>query len=1152
MVVAQSMEAEAVMRHHPTTPHRKRTEEEGSNVPVLREFNSTTRHFASVVIHDMKAVARYLSALQRMQIGEKEGYGMLERLANGKPLLLWEEEEEDQDDGPHLQFEERPASASSIVSQLAPPASFLIQQKKQFVLQAVEEALRVQKEGSGSPTPIRERLLEESSEEAVEAEALEMGETSPPNATRASSPNPTVVMDLKPFSHPHGEGEGGAAHPPLPSHRLFSDAPGSESRERWSEEVPERYSISSRERSTTAKPAESMDRPRDGSAASSMALLASVMRKSHPPLPPSSVSTTTATAMVKVASPTEAATPPSSPAHSSKREEDFDEPSLPFFGNAPTPTVVVPTTAAVEDGGEAVGVVGTTACPLLPSSMVAPPSTTVLDAATTDEAAGGPAAFAALVDASSASLSNAHSTASSTPSSSLPPRAAARSKSRDEWRPESRACPSQGLPNTPSLLPRLQQSFLHDVPTAAKDEEEKEEMEEVVDRESSSLQDMTSRPPLRAHPSTSTSSTSCLTPTIPERSAPPKMKGGDWLQQQRRTSEDRPLLPLSRSTSPSSLSMRSERGGEEGAVPAGGGEEVAPSPSTLVSAEMARDIKEEEEKGKAREEEARRASFSSPHDTPLDTVLPIGLPHEVAASSFSRPTTPAEFPGIGQRLPMPRSSSRRHSSSGRLSKGEEDGGSRWRGDGTHPSSSPCSHSLDPLDERGERRRSEEADFPPLPPAWGEEEGSRPEVARPAADAEEGGERWAAAPLRRRPGPTASPSHGLSLPSPATGNPFETTTTTPTSVSQPAAPLDTPASPTDRSGAGGEVSRPRAVPTLSMPASGEGHLSSSSPTARMNLRAAMRLSPHREGAGYTKPIAAPHRSPSSHPHRPFGSENDPKVDGTNDEDEKKNGSVPHPDGDKAVVDRTSPPRPATPVTEEATRRHTSSGSRGPTGPYATREPPHIDGSPSMHHTPENTTPHDASYSLNPAFLTISPIVGALEGDCSSSRLSIHAMQPADHGSEASSRNGRSSTNSRDTTPDEGKEVVGVAETTTAASAPLAARSFSPLLAKIRDRAQHRATNGRSSTGSSTQKSEGRPSDTAVPPVLLPPAGASGVSSGRTSDILGRRSFGESSRSSGRSSVNSSTQSTSSGRFASDAERKEKVAQLLERARAVRQK
>lgn len=101
---------------------------EASITQTIQDYNASSRQFASIVIQDMKAVARYLSALRRMNIGEKEGFMMLERLASGKPLLLLEE---DEDGG------EEPSLGT-----LAEPARELLEQKKQFVYDAVKEAIQ--------------------------------------------------------------------------------------------------------------------------------------------------------------------------------------------------------------------------------------------------------------------------------------------------------------------------------------------------------------------------------------------------------------------------------------------------------------------------------------------------------------------------------------------------------------------------------------------------------------------------------------------------------------------------------------------------------------------------------------------------------------------------------------------------------------------------------------------------------------------------------------------------------------------------------------------------------------------------------------------------------------------------------------------------
>lgn len=116
-VVADSLQADSILATSIST--------QDEDSVVIRDYHSNSRHFAELVIHDMHAVARYLAALRQMNIGEREGYGMLEQLAHGhSPSLLMDEENDDE-------------------PQLPEAARQLVQQKRQFVLSAVEDALRV-------------------------------------------------------------------------------------------------------------------------------------------------------------------------------------------------------------------------------------------------------------------------------------------------------------------------------------------------------------------------------------------------------------------------------------------------------------------------------------------------------------------------------------------------------------------------------------------------------------------------------------------------------------------------------------------------------------------------------------------------------------------------------------------------------------------------------------------------------------------------------------------------------------------------------------------------------------------------------------------------------------------------------------------------
>eukprot|EP00796_Vickermania_ingenoplastis_P011955 gene11955-8230_t len=158
------------------------------DVTPIRDHASSSRHFAELVMRDMHAVARYLAALRRMNIGDREGYAMLERLASGRQLLLGDE---DDDDEPTL---------------LAAPAREVIQQKRQFVLDAVEEALRAQREenalrehrGEGTHSGAAQLQLQLD----TETEAEELIVSNPPSV-RESSPLPVheSVARAAPFPH---------------------------------------------------------------------------------------------------------------------------------------------------------------------------------------------------------------------------------------------------------------------------------------------------------------------------------------------------------------------------------------------------------------------------------------------------------------------------------------------------------------------------------------------------------------------------------------------------------------------------------------------------------------------------------------------------------------------------------------------------------------------------------------------------------------------------------------------------------------------------------------------------------------------------------------------------------------------------------------
>lgn len=1321
MVVANSIQADSFL--NVSVSSASSPDRDAIATPFMREHNASSRHFANLVMHDMKAVARYLTALQQMSIGEKEGYEMLERLANGKPLLLLEEEmeEEENSDVPHLAYKESSRSdnngeqshfnngylSSAMLSRFSAPACFLIQQKKQFVLNAVEEALRAQQAGATSPLRLtgtvdaavdsspgatvhpsflsapphvssippsslpRVAFQEGDEEEAVEAEALHDGEAEP-SLSRAPSPIPSL-------------GNAPPAGLPMPAGQsirrsLFSGVSEGDEEERWSE-FPDRQSLPSRDRSTTAKPAESSSSPRDSFLPASQLVPflhypASSLPQPLEPLPTKVASQNGSSSASHHAPlhPQRDLTPSSG--EKPKPVDDYDEPTLPFFSRPPpsggvcgssdtnpdmnfipstaeehnafvlSTSPASPLTEKVQDL-HAIPTPNDTAVttPPVPPSSFASPSTVDPPHPHDTELGSQPDSHAigvVLSPHAASPLSSSFSSYSSPTSGNH----FTRSNSREGIcgpHPAAR----EGLRTSPGMLPRLQGSFSQGTITKHEETDEKSQHDKVNDsrneaetpftREGIPLSFSASRPQAQRPPSSS-----LFAPTLVVPSPPPSMKGGEV---HKRLTEEQ-IAPRGAATTP--VLAASERLSEGQSVEV----VVGPSPTMMETVEETntpisseRTCKEEEALLLGKSSDFKiilpsdepgfpmsAGTASPPATSPLPSspfLTAVADPNAVVTpfSSAAVPS-PMDVPAIGQRLPLPPSTSR--GSAGSLEGRRSD--KMPKGDWSEKMSAVTRGSSPPLEGTTGKGRG-----PDTAPALFQESGPRTMELLPVSEGlpsmvesrnrndnaainddalpvvnsfNEGGaasstESENAVRFARRRAEAAPKSRDRDLASPASGNLF-----TSSRVSSPASPL---ASPDNENGQedGRELQHARGVPVLSMPATSPLPRSEGYPVSpRFPFTSTSKPARHAEkeegkskkgaqdqAAGSNSPqdtFSAPSRPPSSvasrlplrsytSPILPIpqrahlrsaaksGDALEPTSDGTpshpsdntsstpplsltKESEEKSQVASSFSANSKAGVSSVSPILPHSGMTGRKSIATSSSENPASTlSDMQTGNLPHPNNEAfqgELRDTPTRPT-NVHSFSFNHEVLTLSPIRPDSDEGNPSSRLSISSLPPFHVLNEGANDLNLAAQDTAKPT----QKVASVKPSggPKAISSPRKPRSISPLLAKIREKVQKSGRgSGTLSTSPPPGNEKGRASVTGALP--SPRHSSTVVVSGFISgtDPSGRRDEEGNVSASGRSSVGDSNQSISGRSSVSNAERKEKVAQILERARAAREK
>lgn len=1277
MVVANSIHADSFLNVSLSTDNS--LEKEQKVVPFIRDCNASSRHFANLVMHDMKAVAKYLTALQRMNISEKEGYEMLERLANGKPLLSWEEEHEvsEESEKPHLGHnlsEDTPSTRGyqpfSMMARLSAPARFLIQQKSEFVLHAVEEALRAEHESSGSPDhSVNNKESSEASpaistvpklflssspspslprdpslhaafpeEEVAEAEELEDGETDQ-HTQRALSPNPTLAEAQPPKSL-------GISRPS--THRNVSfDTPDHDGEERWSE-LPDRQSLPSRERSMTAKPGEFVGYSRD----SSLPVPSITVFQNAPSA--AMLQTTPQTGKEEVKKTSHYS---SSNSHLPKTFEEYDEPTLPFFWSTPSSAEgalsnrnekQVPAALTTDEK-----VIETIHLPSDSTPSVKPVTSENLDAHQEEELPSSslpsspPPASSSRSSpvvaslprhepmATSTSMSESHplvvrqasrgspslSLALSSSFSQINGSVGAPSESKDGICP-SRRPPQQGLLNGPGMLPQLQRSFLHG--TLKRNEDGNDDGENDLSNSSygeaptSSEHEELLAGSTESHTHRRPVSSSPFAPALSFPSPPPSMKGGDV---HKRLAENEGATSCGTPTPlPASLEKLSE---EEAAAPPD--EQDQGASSTPYS------VKESETPVTSEMASTDDTSFFS-RNVGIKVIIPENIrPSAVDNKLLSAPSTvlpldsPVEVPSIGERLPLPPSSSRGSTNlegrrSGRLSReGPFERSSisfstyiENQEEVSHPMESKANSS--PSEELS--KSTEDDPLPTQEPLQSKVEG-RDEISivgtnmapmsslsTPNEGVLSSDENNNAVRFSRRHVQAPATTSSIYLPPPATGNPFSSS-----EGSQPALPLDMPDKEM-HSTASHEPHRPRSVvfqsktavspisgceviplvplavsPRFAVSASkgvkregeGEGEeeknkeikeqqisdvSSPATPTLRLPLRP------------YTKPIfPTPRRlqlkalNASNEEENKLPSDIPSTSDAgmTSNNSSSNNTTPPIPLPKEEMKETQDAPRTVSPAGLEPDDSNVCptsvpsevAGEKKSTTPSSESLPvstssSNEDGTHENHNKEKITAAHHQtparpdfghSFRLNQDALSISPIAPRFDRDDSSSRFSIHSLH---HG--GSSTEEDRNKQQQPSHPNEGTSTPAVPKAESTLTNPHQPRSISPLLAKIRSKIQLSGRGSGDGSALSPRGDEKKPaSPTKVPLSSRSSTSMEEVRSARDTVTSGPPVVdGEYSRSA-RSSMGGESQGASGRTSVSTAERREKLAQLLERAR-----